>query len=820
MEETTPAVHHAIEIEPAELEASRFTADHLRTAALLLHTQGFVILKRALPGGLAETVRDEFIRIFQDCIASRQGDGWYQVAAQTQAVFWERNSRWRIFPKLRAPFDSTWILANPFASELLSSFLGSDHYCKFVSSDTCLKGATVQSPHRELGAGRMWGPRALVVNIPLGHCGLENGPLEIWTGGSHLWNNAVLEKFDWNDDVQDGRNPSMEWFATLFPSRRVVLEPGDILIRDPGLLHRGTVNRTDEPRTMLTLCYFRRGQSHDYGRAEYNLDRSIWENLAPEAKRLFAHEFESSSAAPSPSPDGHRPLVSVLVTLMRHRDITRESVQSWTAEQTLPRRQIELIVLSDGTDPVTESKTREVLGPEDRLIRLDAANEIELYHAAASQARGEWLLFTEPHCIADRGCITALLAHAEKENLDGCCVRTQAVAERHWTARMEARMYLEDAATWTQEGDWRKFTKRGFLLRRSAYEAVGGLEFRYGWFAETVIAARLQARGFRVGFAPDALIRHHNATELSELLDYAAQYRRQEVVFHEEQPGVLPGPSVLPAAAAIRGDARLGRVINRCVRQTWRDAFRLRVFKSSRKLRAAWGLAWSALHGWITTYFSDSLDRFVSRVRLWTAHLRLRLPGRGDEARYRAFLDLWQRAGDHAVLEMQQRLGLRLRPMAPISAGETCLPGEASGEHFWGFHQPEWLQGKSFRWSKPLACLLVEARRSNLEICIDVGAVRPLSRSEVKLFWNGRLAKSDAARSTGGLFVFLVPEKHFTDAPTQILTLLCRPVPGRLSRDSRRLGLPLFAISFRQSDRHEESSLREKKPAIPAKGRG
>jgi ectoine hydroxylase-related dioxygenase (phytanoyl-CoA dioxygenase family) len=810
MEETTPAVHCAIEIEPDELEAARFTADHLRTAALLLHTQGFVILKRALPAALVQSARDGFTRIFQDCVASRQGDGWYQVAAQTQAVFWERNFRWRIFPKLRAPFDNPLLVANPFASELLGTFLGDDYYCKFVSSDTCLKGATIQSPHRELGPGRMWVPRALVVNIPLGPCGLENGPLEIWTGGSHLWNNAVLEKFDWNDDVQDGRNPWMEWFATLFPSRRVVLEPGDILIRDPGLLHRGTVNDTDEPRTMLTLCYFRRGESHDYGRAEYNLDHSIWEKLAPAAKRLFAHEFESPSVAPSASLTEPRPLVSVLVTLMRHRGSVRESLRSWTAGQTVSRRQIELVVLSDGTDSAAEDGAREVLGPADRLIRLDASNEMELYHAAATHARGEWLIFTEPHCIADPGCVEALLAHAEREKLDGCCVRTLAVEDDQWIGRIEARMYLEDAATWTQEGDWRKFTKRGFLLRRSAYEAVGGLEYRYGWFAETAIAARLQARGCRMGFAPDALIRHQNATELSELTEYVTQYRRQEMLFREEHPGVLPGPVAPTTAGAIRGDARMARVLARCVRRTWRDALRLRTFKSRRKLGATWGLAWTVLHAWITAHFSPSLDRIVSRIRLGSTHLRLRLPGSGDEARYRAFKELWQRAGDCAVFDLQQKQGLQFRPLAPVSIEETCHPGELSGDHFWGFHQPEWLQGKSFRWSKPLACLEVRAHRSILEICLDLGAVRPISRNEVKLFWNGRLAKSDAARSTSGRFLFLVPEKYFTESATQILTIVCRAVPGRLSKDSRRLGLPVFAITFRSANHNAGSIPHEK----------
>ena len=110
----------------------------------------------------------------------------------------------------------------------------------------------------------------------------------------YLWRNEVLEQLRLGTDVQDGRNPDIEWFATLFPSRRLELELGDVLIRDPGLLHRGTVNHTDERRSMLTVCYFRQGQTHDYGQVDYNLDRELWQQLDPRVQALFAHAFPPS----------------------------------------------------------------------------------------------------------------------------------------------------------------------------------------------------------------------------------------------------------------------------------------------------------------------------------------------------------------------------------------------------------------------------------------------------------------------------------------------------------------------------------------------
>jgi ectoine hydroxylase-related dioxygenase (phytanoyl-CoA dioxygenase family) len=288
----TPGSDLEIVVTEAEQERGCLTSDHFRLAGLLLHTRGYVVLKRAVPPAIMAAVAHEFGRVYRDCVASKHGDSWYQVARETAAVFWERNHRWRIFPKLQGPFASPVILANPFARQLLEFLLGDGFYCKFVSSDTCTKGAVVQSPHRELGIGKAWDPQAYIVNIPLGRCGLDNGPLELWPGGSHLWQNKLLDRLGLGTDVQDGRNPDCEQLATRFPSRRLLLEAGDLLIRDPGLLHRGTENSTDEPRTLLTLCYFRLGHTHDYGQVEYNLDGAMWQQLEPGCRKLFAHAFK------------------------------------------------------------------------------------------------------------------------------------------------------------------------------------------------------------------------------------------------------------------------------------------------------------------------------------------------------------------------------------------------------------------------------------------------------------------------------------------------------------------------------------------------
>jgi ectoine hydroxylase-related dioxygenase (phytanoyl-CoA dioxygenase family) len=61
----------------------------------------------------------------------------------------------------------------------------------------------------------------------------------------------------------------------------VPLEIGDVLIRHPWVLHRGTPNRTDVPRALVTIRYVRRWYADD-SRVTDSIPRAVWESLGPE----------------------------------------------------------------------------------------------------------------------------------------------------------------------------------------------------------------------------------------------------------------------------------------------------------------------------------------------------------------------------------------------------------------------------------------------------------------------------------------------------------------------------------------------------------
>jgi len=66
----------------------------------------------------------------------------------------------------------------------------------------------------------------------------------------------------------------------------VPLGLGDVLIRHPWALHRGTPNRTDTPRPLLTIRYVREWY-WDNSREVNAIPRAVWESLTAEQRKLM-----------------------------------------------------------------------------------------------------------------------------------------------------------------------------------------------------------------------------------------------------------------------------------------------------------------------------------------------------------------------------------------------------------------------------------------------------------------------------------------------------------------------------------------------------
>jgi len=110
----------------------------------------------------------------------------------------------------------------------------------------------------------------LVVSFGLVRITLENGPIEIAPGTHRMPRKEALRAVE----------------AGEIGMQAVPLEIGDVLIRHPWALHRGSPNSTDTPRALVSIRYARRWYA-DNSREVDLLPRAVWESLTSEQQSVM-----------------------------------------------------------------------------------------------------------------------------------------------------------------------------------------------------------------------------------------------------------------------------------------------------------------------------------------------------------------------------------------------------------------------------------------------------------------------------------------------------------------------------------------------------
>jgi ectoine hydroxylase-related dioxygenase (phytanoyl-CoA dioxygenase family) len=176
------------------------------------------------------------------------------------------------------PFCDERVIASPFVLPVVDALLGPDCICHYLASDTPLPGSEYQDTHPDIfplfpETPMVLPPYSIVVNIPLVDAREDNGPLEIWPGGTHHY---VADR---------ARVPGI---AAGMHSEHVLMSGGSIVIRDSRMWHRGTPNRSTDPRPNFTLIY-----SRYWLRLRYRpipIPRETYDGLSERARRLFRLE--------------------------------------------------------------------------------------------------------------------------------------------------------------------------------------------------------------------------------------------------------------------------------------------------------------------------------------------------------------------------------------------------------------------------------------------------------------------------------------------------------------------------------------------------
>ncbi len=141
------------------------------------------------------------------------------------------------------PFANPDVFANPIILGVLNRVFAQEYRLVQLAADIPLQGSDYQEIHRDfrpLFTDQIVTPLyALAVNFPLVEVTADNGPFEMARGTHRISREEGLLK------IRSGEI-SMEQFY---------MQPGDVMIRSPLVLHRGTPNRTSQPRPMIVMGY-------------------------------------------------------------------------------------------------------------------------------------------------------------------------------------------------------------------------------------------------------------------------------------------------------------------------------------------------------------------------------------------------------------------------------------------------------------------------------------------------------------------------------------------------------------------------------------
>ena len=248
---------------PEEHSAGQLSPENLRLAAQGIATDGYVILEDVLSADFMAELRTKFVQTFDKFVARTDPN--------------RGKNRFQMHLPFMTPFNDPRIITNPFIMQLLDHVLGSNPVCHYFASDTPLPGSDYQDVHADI---HLLFPEtqlalpaySVVLNIPLVDFTEENGPLEIWPGGTHLFGGGI----------------EMKKLAAQMTSIKVKMTAGSILLRDMRMWHRGTPNRSTMARPNIALIYSRHWLKTDY--PAIGIPRSTYDALSTRAQSLFRKE--------------------------------------------------------------------------------------------------------------------------------------------------------------------------------------------------------------------------------------------------------------------------------------------------------------------------------------------------------------------------------------------------------------------------------------------------------------------------------------------------------------------------------------------------
>jgi ectoine hydroxylase-related dioxygenase (phytanoyl-CoA dioxygenase family) len=264
-----------MKVSAEEWASSTMEAETIAQAVNQIRLNGYVILENVLPVELIDELYASFRSVYQKL---------YDIDPDNTEVNTSefRKNRARMNMPFEKPFADPRVIASSFVVPIFEQLLGKDMIFTYAAVDAPLPGSDYQVAHSdappfypELAINLP--PAGLALNIPLVDITEQNGPTEIWPGGTHLTPEMYI-KPEYIIETSKLNKPI-----------KVLLPKGSILLRDLRIWHRGTPNNSDSIRPLMTLIYAR-----PWWRGHYQetlaIKKDVYETLSDRAKEMVRFE--------------------------------------------------------------------------------------------------------------------------------------------------------------------------------------------------------------------------------------------------------------------------------------------------------------------------------------------------------------------------------------------------------------------------------------------------------------------------------------------------------------------------------------------------
>lgn len=442
----------------------------------------------------------------------------------------------------------------------------------------------------------------------------------------------------------------------------------------------------------------------------------------------------------------------------------------------------EVIVVAAPGRPDFEQAARRILRPHDRYIVAELSHEMEAYAFGADAARGEWLFITENHVRPDVDCLRQVLAFLADGTTDAGVVSSGSI-HRTKLARAEGRCFVWQAQNSRRHPDHEPLHLRGFVLRRDVFLRHGGLPARYRTYAVAVLGFRMARAQLRVRRIEKALIHHVDCATFHAFATDIRDTTLGECIFAHE-----PRPQCEAPTAILRARGRNWRHVRLLLSMAAFPGRRLPLHQRLSVLR-------EAAHHACKGYFPTRLRRISARAACLWSWARFVMTRPGSDAELARFVRMWQRIVAAGRLDYAMQAATH---SATEGYGNTAM-ATMHNTQMDGFHERESYGGQVFRWSHPLAEIVVDIPAAPHRFTIDTGRLRgDVADLVCELFVNGRRIPSDEVSIDQGVVTFKAPGALIVPGHPTRITVLTQPLQEPRRPDGqrgRRLGLPF--VDFR-----------------------